>query len=182
MGILSALPDFCRESTNPPFFKEGFCFGVFAYFFICDALNRHGLQRTLAIRIAAITLASDSAITIARFRPSKTQTCTKLAAAPKLLVLKVPRTCRFENHRFWYPLGCQKTTRTCTKVAGAPKLLVLKVPRTCHFENHMSGGANYLPKFLPISFFRRVSCFIGVSGLLPPIRKILVYTGLGYPV
>ena len=27
----------------------------------------------------------------------------------------------------------------------------------------MSGGANYLPKFLPISFFRRVSCFIGVS-------------------
>ena len=28
-------------------------------------------QRTLAIRIAAITLASDSAITIARFRPSK---------------------------------------------------------------------------------------------------------------
>ena len=28
-------------------------------------------QRTLAIRIAAITLASDSVITIARFRPSK---------------------------------------------------------------------------------------------------------------
>ena len=28
-------------------------------------------QRTLAIRIAAITLASDSAIIIARFRPSK---------------------------------------------------------------------------------------------------------------
>ena len=30
-------------------------------------------QRTIAIRIAAITLASDSAITIARFRPSKVQ-------------------------------------------------------------------------------------------------------------
>ena len=28
---------------------------------------------------------------------------------------------------------------------------------------HLSGGANYLPKFLPISFFRRVSRFIGVS-------------------
>ena len=28
---------------------------------------------------------------------------------------------------------------------------------------HMSGGANYLPKFLPISFFRRASRFIGVS-------------------
>ena len=33
--------------------------------------GRYELQRTLAIRIAAITLASDSAITIARFRPSK---------------------------------------------------------------------------------------------------------------
>ena len=33
--------------------------------------GRDELQRTLAIRIAAITLASDSAITIARFRPSK---------------------------------------------------------------------------------------------------------------
>ena len=33
------------------------------------------LQRTLAIRIAAITLASDSAITIARFRPSKVCMC-----------------------------------------------------------------------------------------------------------
>ena len=32
---------------------------------------RYELQRTLAIRIAAITLASDSAVTIARFRPSK---------------------------------------------------------------------------------------------------------------
>ena len=36
--------------------------------------GRYELQRTLAIRIAAITLASDSAITIARFRPSKLRT------------------------------------------------------------------------------------------------------------
>ena len=33
--------------------------------------RRYDRQRTLAIRIAAITLASDSAITLARFRPSK---------------------------------------------------------------------------------------------------------------
>ena len=33
--------------------------------------GRYDCQRTLAIRIAAITLASDSAITLARFRPSK---------------------------------------------------------------------------------------------------------------
>ena len=33
--------------------------------------ERYDCRRTLAIRIAAITLASDSAITIARFRPSK---------------------------------------------------------------------------------------------------------------
>ena len=33
--------------------------------------GRYDCQRTLAIRIAAITLANDSAITIARFRPSK---------------------------------------------------------------------------------------------------------------
>ena len=30
----------------------------------------------------------------------------------------------------------------------------------------MSGGPIKLPKFLPISFFRRVSRFIGVSGHL----------------
>ena len=35
---------------------------------------RYDCQRTLVIRIAAITLASDSAITLARFRPSKTPT------------------------------------------------------------------------------------------------------------
>ena len=34
--------------------------------------GRYDRQRTLAIRIAAITLASDSAIAIPRFRPSKT--------------------------------------------------------------------------------------------------------------
>ena len=32
----------------------------------------------------------------------------------------------------------------------------------------MSGGANYLPKFLPISFFRRASRYKGVSGHLLP--------------
>ena len=31
---------------------------------------------------------------------------------------------------------------------------------------YMSGGPINLPKFLPISFFRRVSRFIGVSGHL----------------
>ena len=35
--------------------------------------GRYEHQRSLAIRIAAITLASDSAITTARFRPSKVQ-------------------------------------------------------------------------------------------------------------
>ena len=44
---------------------------------------------------------------------------------------------------------------------------------------HMSGGTNDLPKFLPISFFRRVSRCFGVFGTFgPPIRKILVYTGM----
>ena len=37
----------------------------------CVFRGRYDRHRTLAIRIAAITLASDSAITIARFRPSK---------------------------------------------------------------------------------------------------------------
>ena len=37
----------------------------------CVLGGRYDRQRMLAIRIAAITLASDSAITLARFRPSK---------------------------------------------------------------------------------------------------------------
>ena len=37
----------------------------------CVSRGRYDRQRTLVIRIAAITLASDSAITIARFRPFK---------------------------------------------------------------------------------------------------------------
>ena len=51
-----------RNATNAgPMTQDQFlCFG-----------GRYELQRTLAIRIAAITLASDPAITIARFRPSK---------------------------------------------------------------------------------------------------------------
>ena len=39
-------------------------------------------QRTIAIRIAAITLTSHSAITIARFRPSKTATLRKVSEHP----------------------------------------------------------------------------------------------------
>ena len=41
--------------------------------FLCFG-GRYDCQRTLAMRIAATTLASDSAITIARFRPSKFKT------------------------------------------------------------------------------------------------------------
>ena len=37
--------------------------------------------------------------------------------------------------------------------------------KTCMAE-YLSGGPINLPKFLPISFFRRVSRFIGVSGHL----------------
>ena len=51
-----------------------------------------------------------------------------------------PRTCHSENHRFWYPFGCQRTTQTSTEIACAPKLLVLKVPETCHFQNHLFSG------------------------------------------
>ena len=46
-------------------------------------------------------------------------------------------------------------------------------------NKHVSGGANYLPKFLTISFFKRVSLFLGVFGTFgPPIREIFVYTGM----
>ena len=38
---------------------------------ICVFTGRYDRQRLLVIRIAAITLASDSAITLERFRPSK---------------------------------------------------------------------------------------------------------------
>ena len=53
--------------------------------------GRNDRQRTLVIRIAAITLASDSAITNARFRPSKQRTKCVLQEAKgpsKLLNLK----------------------------------------------------------------------------------------------
>ena len=49
-----------RGTTNAVSVRTNFC--------VFEGYDR---QRTLAIRIAAITLASDSAITIARFRPSK---------------------------------------------------------------------------------------------------------------
>ena len=46
-------------------------------------------------------------------------------------------------------------------------------------HQHVSGDANYLPKFQPISFFRRASRFYRCFGTFgPPIRKILVYTGM----
>ena len=50
-----------RSATNAGSTRTKFC--VFG--------GRCDRQRTLVIRIAAITLTSDSAITIARFRPSK---------------------------------------------------------------------------------------------------------------
>ena len=50
-----------RNATNAGSTRTNFC--VFR--------GRYDRQRTLVIRIAAITLASDSAITIVRFRPSK---------------------------------------------------------------------------------------------------------------
>ena len=67
---------------------------------LCFFGRGYDRQRTLAIRIAAITLASDSAITLARFRPSKIfrkqegvgflQKCTPLLAvalrAPNVLL------------------------------------------------------------------------------------------------
>ena len=52
-----------RSATNAESTRTKFC--VFR--------GRYDRQRTLVIRIAAITLASDSAITLARFRPSKLQ-------------------------------------------------------------------------------------------------------------
>ena len=60
----------------------------------------------------------------------------QIAGAPKLRVLKIPRTCHFENHRFWYLFGCLRSTQTGTKIAGVPKLRVLTGPRTCDFEIH----------------------------------------------
>ena len=59
-----------------------------------------------------------------------------IVVSPSLRVLKVPRTCHFGNHRFWYPFVRQRTTQTGTKIVGAPKLWVLTVPRTCDFETH----------------------------------------------
>ena len=68
-----------------------------------------------------------------------TQTRTRTAGAPNLLVWKVPRTCHFQSHRLWYHFGYLSTTLTCTNIIGEPKLLVLEVPRTCYFGNHMFG-------------------------------------------
>ena len=49
--------------------------------------------------------------------------------------------------------------------------------KSANFEGRHSGG-HLLGRPLLFTSDRRVSRFIGVSGLLPPIRKILVYTGM----
>ena len=47
------------------------------------------------------------------------------------------------------------------------------------FKHNMSGGANYLPKFLPISFFQaRISFYRCFGTFGPPIRKLSMYTGM----
>ena len=55
-------------------------------------------------------------------------------------------------------------------------LLAGKITGTNNFvyftlEKHMSGGANYLPKFLPISFFRCISFYRCFGTFGPPVRK-----------
>ena len=69
--------DSSRSATNTGSTRTKFC--VFR--------GNYDRQRTLVIRIASITLASDSAITLARFRPSKV--CTKhRSEEPKRVVSK----------------------------------------------------------------------------------------------
>ena len=64
----------------------------------CVFRERYDRQRTLVIRIAAITLASDSAITIARFRPSKVLLLTSiLMYTCKHLRAKADQQCAFQT-------------------------------------------------------------------------------------
>ena len=42
----------------------------------------------------------------------------------------------------------------------------------------MSGGGNWLPKFMPISFFSRVSRFSGVSGVSGVSGRLSLQSGL----
>ena len=74
--------------------------------------GRYDRQRTLVIRIAAITLGSDSAIILARFRPSKVA-----SLCPFLILLPVPSkassaTCRWNCVRI-RPFPPLWVTRNC---------------------------------------------------------------------
>ena len=50
--------------------------------------GRYERQRTLVIRIAAKTLASDSAVTIAQFRPSKLSVETSVSPLPQMRMIR----------------------------------------------------------------------------------------------
>ena len=85
----------------------------------CVSRGRYGRQRTPAIRIAAITLASDSAITLARFRPSKVRTGLKGTR----LVLRVEKLTRSNLSRISKrdvvnPHFRAEKTMTATDVTG----------------------------------------------------------------
>ena len=82
--LSQAIPQFHVErivnTTNAGSTRTNFC--VFR--------GRYDRQRALVIRIAAITLASDSAITIARFRPSKLPTkCSKSQIASNFIAMQI---------------------------------------------------------------------------------------------
>ena len=65
-------------------------------------------QRTLAMRTAAITLASDSAITLARFRPSKLLSNQNLSGDPNpqyFLAYKWEANCRTNGRRTAVQMG-----------------------------------------------------------------------------
>ena len=68
--------------------------------FLCFR-GRYDRQRTLAIRIAAITLASDSALTITRFRPSKGLANGGLSSAPRMTGRRSHWTERGEDNIFF---------------------------------------------------------------------------------
>ena len=74
-------------------------------------------------------------------------------------------------HTLGYACTVYNPTLRFRKATSLPKdyhpdvnatLLFPDIPRV----DHTSGGGNLLPKFMPISFFRRVSRFRGVSGHL----------------
>ena len=67
--------------------------------------GRYDRQRTLVIRIAAMTLASDSAITLARFCPSKDATCSTNDAPDDLY----PKDACGAHHLHHYHHQCVKT-------------------------------------------------------------------------